>query len=585
MTDKLETYRRAEDKIVGPNLLWPLYGAGLENLGRDGKPIEVPMPEYGPDELLVRHDAVGLCFSDIKVINLGQNHPRIFRDIQRDPVVLGHEVSLTVVGVGANLQDQYKPGDRFIIQADIWLNGINTAYGYMIQGGLSRYNVIDQRILAGDDGNYLIPVRPETGYAESALTEPWACVTAAYELKYRTGLKPGGTAWIVGTAQPLKAVAAGQEHYRIGAGFDAASHPARLLLSQVPASFESSLRAQAAALGVEVVAVADPCAPKAVFEAHGIKAADDIILLGNDADMVEALSPYLADRGVFALVADAGPARKVSIDVGRIHYNDWIYIGGSSADLARAYSDAPVRSTLKREGLAWFVGAGGPMGRMHVQRAIQVIGGPATIVCTDVSDLRLSDLEASFGAEAKERGIELVCLNPMQKDAYQKGIAPFAERGFDDIVMLAPVPALITDAATHLAPDGVLNIFAGVARGTMAQFDLGDVVLRGARYIGHTASSIEDLRFMLNLAESGTLSPNRSVAAVGSLGAAHDGLRAVKETTFPGKIVIFPHIKDMPLTALSQLEDVLPGVYAKLKEGREWTVEAEEEFLRIMLED
>ena len=38
----------------------------------DGKPIEVPMPVYGPDELLVRHDACGICFSDIKVIRQGQ---------------------------------------------------------------------------------------------------------------------------------------------------------------------------------------------------------------------------------------------------------------------------------------------------------------------------------------------------------------------------------------------------------------------------------------------------------------------------------------------------------------------------------
>ena len=73
------------------------------------------------------------------------------------------------------------------------------AYGYRLQGGLSGYNVIDQRILNGDDGNYLIKLQPDTGYAESALTEPWACVTAAYGLKYRTGLKAGGTAWIVGT--------------------------------------------------------------------------------------------------------------------------------------------------------------------------------------------------------------------------------------------------------------------------------------------------------------------------------------------------------------------------------------------------
>jgi len=83
--------------------------------------------------------------------------------------------------------------------------------------------------------------------------------------------------------------------------------------------------------------------------------------------------------------------------------------------------------------------------------------------------------------------------------------------------------------------------------------------------------------------ESGALSPNRSVAAIGSLSTARDGLQAVKDAAFPGKIVIYPHIKEMPLTPLPELKDKLPGVYARLKEGHEWTVEAEEEFLRLML--
>src|SRR5690606_6197829 len=123
--------------------------------------------------------------------------------------------------------------------------GTNYAYGYMIQGGMSRYNVIDQRILNGDDGNYLIKVQPDTGYAESALTEPWACVIATYQLQYRTGLKPGGTAWLIGT--PL----AGDDYF-FSAGFDQAGHPARLALTAVPEALAANLREQAAALGVEV---------------------------------------------------------------------------------------------------------------------------------------------------------------------------------------------------------------------------------------------------------------------------------------------------------------------------------------------
>jgi D-arabinose 1-dehydrogenase-like Zn-dependent alcohol dehydrogenase len=136
--------------------MWPLYGSGFENMGINGHPIEVDMPRYGPDELLVRHDACGLCYSDIKVINQGQSHPRIFRDMKTQPVVLGHEVSMTVVGVGENLRNQYKIGDRLTLETDILTGGTMLAYGYMFQGGLSHYSVIDKRIIFSDNGNNLI---------------------------------------------------------------------------------------------------------------------------------------------------------------------------------------------------------------------------------------------------------------------------------------------------------------------------------------------------------------------------------------------------------------------------------------------
>ena len=569
MKDKLAEYRRGNSPLPERNRLWPLYGAGLENLGDDGLPTDAPMPAIGPDELLVRHDACGLCFSDIKIIRLGSEHPRIYRDMQEDPVTLGHEVSMTVVGVGRNLRNQYRLGDRFTIQADIFVDGIGYAYGYEIQGGLSQYGVIDQRVLNGDHGNYLLPVQPDTGYAEAALTEPWACVIAAYQLEYRTGPKAGGTTWIIG-ANP------DETEYTISTGFDQASHPARLLLTNVPSGFASRLKKQAEALHVDVEEVATLADPP-------VEQVDDIVILGADPDIVETVSPRLSNYGVLAIVASAPMRRKVAVDIGRVHYNRWVYVGGTDPDISLAYSQVPVRSALKQGGRAWFVGAGGPMGRMHVQRAIQSADGPATIVCTDVSDVRLTDLSHSFAAEAQAKGIEWICLNPLNKDAYRQGMAPFQEQGFDDIIVLAPISAVIADAASYLAPKGVMNVFAGVPRGTMAELNLGDTYLKDIRVIGHSASTIDDLRLMLNQAESGTLSPNRSVAAVGSLIAARDGLQAVQDTVFPGKVVIYPNIQEMPLTPLPALRDSLPSVFELLKDGHEWTTEAENEFLRLML--
>lgn len=571
--DKLDEYKRADAPLPEHNVVWPTYGAGFENFGRDERPIETPLPPAGADELIVRHDACGLCFSDIKIISLGEQHPRIFRDIRQQPVVQGHEVAMTVVEVGDDLRDQYHVGDRFIIQADIFKDGVGYAYGYMIDGGLSLYGRIDQRVLNGDGGNYLIPIQPRDGYAETALAEPWACVIAAYELTYRSGLKAGGTTWIVGTG-------ASDRDYTLSAGFDAAGHPARLLLTDAPPAFAAWLRERAAALGVEVLDAPDLTAPP-------VTPSDDIVLLAPTADLVETVSPHLADFGIVALLGDTPLDRPAQVDIGRVHYNRWTYVGGRRTDVARAYSDVPVRAALRPAGRAWFVGAGGPMGRMHVQRALQSPQPPAIIVCTDMGDVRLKALRDTFAAEAAARGIEFVCINPAHRGvaADEQAMDHLKEEGFDDIVVLAPAPAAIADAANWLAPQGVMNIFAGVARGVTTPLDLSAVYLKGVRFIGHSASDIDDLRLTLHKVETAELSPNRSVAAIGSLAAARDGLLAVRDSVFPGKVVIYPHIKDLPLTPLSDLKDRLPTVYAKLKDGREWTIEAEEELLRVMLPD
>jgi hypothetical protein len=91
------------------------------------------------------------------------------------------------------------------------------------------------------------------------------------------------------------------------------------------------------------------------------------------------------------------------------------------------------------------------------------------------------------------------------------------------------------------------------------------------------------MRIGLEQVRTREFSANRQVAAVGSLRAFHAGLRAVRDGAFSGKVVIFPHIKELPLTRLPDLREQLPSVYTRLRNGREWTREAEEEFLRLML--
>ena len=75
------------------------------------------------------------------------------------------------------------------------------------------------------------------------------------------------------------------------------------------------------------------------------------------------------------------------------------------------------------------------------------------------------------------------------------------------------------------------------------------------------------------------------VAAIGSLEAAKDGLRALQDAVYPGKVVIFPNIQPLALTALKDLEKTLPEVFEKLKNGRVWTKEAERALINALGKD
>ncbi len=561
-SDVLNEYRSAAETLPDTYRLWPLYGAGLENLGKDGAMLDVELRHPGPDELLVRHDACGICFSDVKVIRTGQNHPRIHRNMAEIPVVLGHEVTLTIIEAGENLRDQYKPGQRFIVQADIYLNGIAYAYGYEIQGGFSQYSIIDWRVLNGDDGNYLIPVQPETGYAEAALNEPWACVIASYTVSYRSAWKEGGSVWIVGDGE------------NVTLGGAAAWRPGSVVVELSDADLRSKVRTWAEGAGVTVVDADD-----------GERQYDDIVVLSNDPELIERAFKRLANGGTFAIVTGTPVERKVQLDIGRIHYDKLALMGTTTGDISAAYT--PIRTDVKAGGRMLAIGAAGPMGQMHVQRGLELEGHPVVLVASDLVSNRLGALGEKFGATAQQKGIDFLTLGrdtfPDQQSMDAALTNATGGKGFDDIVVLAPATVAVEGAYQHLADNAVMNIFAGLPRGTMCGFDVNLAIARGVRFTGMSGSSIDDLRQMLGLTESHELATNRSVAAVAGLEGFPDGLRAVIEGRFAGKVVIYPNIDNLPLTPLEKLGETLPEVAAKLGSDGSWTNAAEEELLRELL--
>jgi len=222
------------------------------------------------------------------------------------------------------------------------------------------------------------------------------------------------------------------------------------------------------------------------------------------------------------------------------------------------------------------------MGQMQVQRALEMPAGPCVVLASNLRSGRIGSLAHRFGSYAQRRNIEFVCLTREEvgEEVYFAELRRLAaEDGFDDIVILAPSPRAVEEAVPYLAQAGVMNMFAGMPRGTLAQVNLGKLLARRARIIGSSGSSVEDLEYTLRKAERRELRPNGSVAAVAGIEGVWEGMQAVAQGRFPGKVVIYPQVEGLRLTALKDLQRALPKVAARMENGL-WTREAEGELLR-----
>jgi threonine dehydrogenase-like Zn-dependent dehydrogenase len=571
-TSKLDRYYGVLDPPPEAHLAWPLYGAGLDKLGRNGDLVRRPLPTFGPDELLVRHDAVSLCYTDVKEIRLGPTHPRLVgRDLASAPIVPGHEASMTVVAVGENLRGEYSVGDRFVIQPDVWYQGKSIPYSFGMDGAYRQYAAIGKEILHGDAGNYLIPVPNGMTYAAAALTEPWACVEASYRVSYRTHLRDGGSAWFVGGSRP---------GYEIDQIWCAESAPAEVIVTDLPADLLARIRKLSEAYGTRFVEVQRD----AVLA--GSARFDDILVLDGGADDIDAAAPMLAKGGVLAIVRETPMTRPIHMDMGRVHYDHIVYVGTTGLNLDAAYQQTPVRPELRPQGTMWILGAGGPMGRMHLQRAIQSMHPPSKIVATNRGPDRLNALRDSFSGLARTHGVELLAVSPQHEhEQYDRIMAKVhSDGGVDDVEVMAASTQAIVEATRYVARGAVINLFAGLKRGAMAPIEAWQIYgPTQVRMIGHSGSGLDDQSAVVECVKAGQLQPERSVAAIGGFRQIPDGIRAMIAKTYPGKIVIFPLVADFPLTALSDLQQELPEVYEKLGSENTWTKEAEVAFLEAML--
>jgi len=110
-----------------------------------GKPLEiteVPTPEPGAGEILVKVAACGVCHTDLHYIDHG------VPTFKAPPMILGHEPSGIVAKVGADVKN-FKEGDKVLLPAVL-------TCGYCVNCRRGRENICDNMIMFGNhvDGAY-----------------------------------------------------------------------------------------------------------------------------------------------------------------------------------------------------------------------------------------------------------------------------------------------------------------------------------------------------------------------------------------------------------------------------------------------
>ena len=154
---------------------------------------EMPVPEIGPGELLIKIIASGICGSDLME----------WYRIHKAPLVLGHEIAGMVEKIGDGVT-QYRKGDRVSASHHVpcnnchyCLNGHHTVCDMLRKtkfypGGFAEYVLLPA--INVDRGVYTLP--DEVSYEDGSFVEPLACVFRGQRL---AGLKPGSSVLVIGS--------------------------------------------------------------------------------------------------------------------------------------------------------------------------------------------------------------------------------------------------------------------------------------------------------------------------------------------------------------------------------------------------
>ena len=257
---------------------------------------EMPCPEIGAGEILMRIEASSICGSDVME----------WYRLHKAPLVLGHEVSGVVAKVGEGVE-RFQVGDRIAVSHHVpcnschyCLNGHSTACDTLRTtnfdpGGFAEY----VRLPSINVDRGVFPLPDGVAFDEATFIEPLACVLRGQR---RAGLKPGQNVLVLGSG------IAGLLHVHLASSIGAG----RVVATDI----EQSRLVAAKRFGAEEVFRADLFQPEMLREINQGRLADLVIVAtGATSAMRQALESV--ERGgtvLFFAPTDQGVTLPLSVN-------------------------------------------------------------------------------------------------------------------------------------------------------------------------------------------------------------------------------------------------------------------------------
>ena len=192
---------------------------------------------------------------------------------------------------------------------------------------------------------------------------------------------------------------------------------------------------------------------------------------------------------------------------------------------------------------------------------------PRRLVVTEVDDGRLSRAARMFGlkyengrADGVVGGVEVHFINtaglenPVEVLKGYNKVDGREECGYDDIFVMAAVPALLSQCSDLLAYDGCLNFFAGPKdKSLTAAFNFYNVHYMMHHVAANSGSLVCDMVDSVDWIGRGLLHPEVMVTHVGGIDSTNDSILTLLDVP-GGKRLVYTHI-NLPMTAIADFAE------------------------------